>query len=269
VKPTGARVRGVAARLRARHYQGITSAEDTLLVLAYQQGIERQVAIDALLEAHRGLGLAIVRAYARPQMIEDAALEAELGIAAAADRFDPGRQVKFSTFATYHILNRVRRYCVANNWGIRLPEYAAYRAFRIVKILKAQPEATNEHIAELLGLQPENIADSRRIIESEFFSLDDTYQPGGISPIEYLEADQMDTLAAMISGEESASIRAAIDRLRPNHRDYILARFGFDGSEPLTLEEISARRGISRQAVHDALIRAMERLRKELSDEAS
>ena len=265
--PTEARVRGVATRLRARHYQGITREEDRLLVEAYQMGIGRDLAIGALLEAHKGLGMAIAKRYARPDQIEDCLLEAELGIAAAAERFDLSRNIKFATYATYQIVNRVRRYCVANNWGIRVPEYAAYRTFRVLRMLKANPEATDAQIAESLDLTIPAVEDSRRIIKTEMISLDDTYNPGGIAPADYLEDETLDLLGGMIAEHESKAIAAAIKRLRPTHQRAIMLRFGFDGDDPRTYEQMAELRGVSRQAACDAVLRALERLRKELTDE--
>jgi len=56
-------------------------------------------------------------------------------------------------------------------------------------------------------------------------------------------------------------VRAALAALAPRERAILAARHGLDGHPPRTLQEIARALGLSRQAVHQAEARALQRLR--------
>ena len=58
--------------------------------------------------------------------LQDCIQEGQLGVLAAAERFDPSRQVKFTTYATWWIRQRILRGINDSSRIIRLPAYGTY-----------------------------------------------------------------------------------------------------------------------------------------------
>ena len=68
---------------------------------------------------------------------------------------------------------------------------------------------------------------------------DDVPDPGAVDPP-----------AGLAEAELSAAIRAAVGRLPGRHRVVVEGRYGLDGGPPLTLVEVAARLGVSKQRAH-------------------
>lgn len=264
---TPARIRGTIARLRARHFDRPTREDDRILCLAVQQGMETEAAMGALIEAHKGLCVNIVHAYAVPHQWDDAMSEARIGLAIAAQRFDIDRGIRFSTYAGHWISSRVRRLCIETVHPIRVPEYMAYRVHKVRKLIR-RGVRDPEQIAQATGLELADVMEAIRILRITTFSLDDPVVDGGIKPDEYLFDPEADPEAIIVDSMADPSIRAALERLQPAARAYVTLLFGLDGAEPRTYEEVARIRGVSKQAIHASVEMALARLAKELGHAA-
>jgi len=77
---------------------------------------------DELVTAHLGLAEYLARRFAnRGEPLDDLVQVASLGLVKAVDRFDPSRDVEFSTYATHTIVGELKRHFRDRGWAIRAP----------------------------------------------------------------------------------------------------------------------------------------------------
>ena len=122
--------------------------------------------IDGLVEPHVGLARSLGRRFAgRGEAREDLEQVALAALVAAARRYDPGRDVAFSTFATVSILGELKRYFRDKTWRYRVPRslketYLAVRQTRedLTHNLKRSP--TISEIALSVGTTDEAVQEA-------------------------------------------------------------------------------------------------------------
>ena len=91
-------------------------------VAAWFARLPDQEARDALAEQFRPLADYLARRFAgRGENVEDLQQVAAIGLLNAIDRFDPGREVRFSTYASATIVGELKRHFRDKGWTIRVP----------------------------------------------------------------------------------------------------------------------------------------------------
>src|SRR5580698_9321689 len=77
---------------------------------------------DQLVSAYMGLAAYLARRFAnRGQPLEDLTQVASIGLVKAIDRFDPGLNIEFSTYATTTIVGELKRHLRDKGWAVRAP----------------------------------------------------------------------------------------------------------------------------------------------------
>jgi len=164
--------------------------------------------------------------------IADLVQEGIFGLMTAADRYDPSRGNRFTTFAYWWILQGVTRALFNGCNLIRWPVYKA------PELMKAFREGRRE-------------------------GLDAGEQPPIRVPIPlYLphndEGDPFDILLAM---ETVAGVREVLSDLKPQQLEVVNRRFGIDSGEEETLEQIGQDFGVSRERIRQIEAKSLKRLR--------
>jgi RNA polymerase primary sigma factor len=194
--------------------------------------------------------------------------EGNLGLIEASRRFDPTRNVKFITYAVWWIRQAILQYLAGQTRAFAVPARLAVSAARFrtdVAALATELERapTPAEIADELELSKSDVA-ALELIAGNDVSLSDP-MPG--------ENDQralVDTLEAFVPAVDDSLVRDALVRatrraiaeLDPREREVMRLRFGIDEDEPLTLQEIGNRFGVSRERVRQIESRAREKLRR-------
>lgn len=216
--------------------------------------------------------LALVAMTARPLRhselpFADLVQEGILGLIQAARRYDESKGTRFSTYAVWWI----RKAILAGLGRAGLVRVPSYHKARLARIREAESV-----LRASLGRDPDRgevstrlsttLADVERVLRNEprRLSLDECVdREGGHPLLEKLPDDRCSSPESdMIRGDLERTLWDAFGRLRRSERFVLIQRYGLAGQEPLTLREVAARMGVSRERVRQIEHQACGRLRR-------
>src|SRR5438874_3512530 len=206
---------------------------------------------DALAQEYLPFAEHLARRFAgRGEPVEDLVQVACVGLLHAIDRFDPDREVRFSTFAAATIVGELKRHFRDKGWSIRVPrdlQEAALRVDRAIAHLLAQlgRAPTPDEIAEHLGISVEEMLEARQAAGA--YRADSLDRPCAdddrdARPVVDTLSDDDD---GYVRAEHAATIQRLMSVLSEREREIMRLRF----VEDLTQAEIGARIGVSQMQV--------------------
>lgn len=228
----------------------------------FARAAEDPAAREQLAERYSPLARYLARRLAgRGEPVEDLVQVAHVGLLSAIDRFDPSREVKFSTFATTTIVGELKHHFRDTGWAVRVPRRLQEMGLKLSRLV---PELSHElgrsptikEIAKRADLSEEEVLeamDSQQAYTA--VSLDAPFDEGS-SPAETLGSED-ETLGLM---DAWASVAPAIRQLPARERRILYLRFFRGQSQTEIAEEL----GISQMHVSRLLARTLERLRVNL-----
>jgi RNA polymerase sigma-B factor len=216
----------------------------------------------ALIERMLPLVRSLARRYAnRGEPLDDLEQVGCVGLIKAVDRFDIGRELRFSTFAVPTILGEIKRHFRDRAWSVHvsrglqeLSARVAREADRLSTTLGRSP--TIEELATATGSTPELVLEALQ--GAHAFSTVPLDEPVGDDEEPVARLGDEDPAFAI--AEERMELSAAMRMLSDRERRIVLLRF-FAG---LTQREIAERIGISQMHVSRLLRRALERMSETL-----
>ncbi|HVM68843.1 MAG TPA: sigma-70 family RNA polymerase sigma factor [Gaiellaceae bacterium] len=243
----------------------LTPAEERELARRKDEGDEE--AKRRLIESNLRLVMSITRNYTKASVpLLDLIQEGNLGLIRAVEKFDYKLGFKLSTYATWWIHQAISRALAEQGRTIRLPVHVADQVRRVTRARRTLAQKLNrdpklEEIAAESGLSPERVQELLELVEDPV-SLETPVGDG-----ESLYGDLIeDTSAAEPEAQTAEHLRSkeladALGRLNPRMRHVLAQRFGLDGAQPQTLEEVGAGLGITRERVRQLESRALRELR--------
>lgn len=197
--------------------------------------------------------------------LHDLVQEGAIGLHLAADRFDPSRGYKFSTYAFWWIRQGLNRAVHNQDRPIRVPVNAAeglVKMRRLMEIAVADGKPISQHeAAKAAGLAPENA--EAAALAYGVHSLN--YTKAGI------ETEIIDLLPAPVSDDYPGDLGVDRDELLeiinqlPKQQAYaVISFFGFHDLQPKSLIRIGKDLGVTRQAVTTHKDKALRRIRRAL-----
>ena len=222
-----------------------------------------------LISANLRLVASVARRYLGHGMpIEDLMQEGTIGLMRAVERFNYKKNFRFSTYAIWWIRRAISRAIADQARLIRLPVHVTDTLGRINKTRSALREKlgrmpTRTELAEGMSMTEEKLSELMRgAIEP--LSLETPIGEEGESRLADLipAPDAHNPVAEATRGALRDELEAALDELTPREKEVIRLRYGLDGNEPRTLEEVGRELEVTRERVRQIESSALTKLRK-------
>ncbi len=246
-------------------YNLLSREEEHELALKAQKGEED--AFNKLIRSNLRYVVSVANRYKGFGLsLEDLINEGNIGLIHAIRRFDPDRGVKLITYAVWWIRQSIMHSIADHTGTVRLPIKQAgvmHKISATYRKLRQEygREATTDEIAKHLQIKVEEIENVMRVYRT-YLSLDAPIsRDDETSYVDMLE--EKDGLSAednLFQHSLEEEIEFLLEDLEPREREIIRLRFGFDG-EPMTLEDIGQKIGLSRERIRQIEKKVIRRFR--------
>jgi len=248
-------------------FRPLSLEEEKVLGRRIQQGDEEgvQKMVEANLrfvvsyaKRYRGLGLSFL----------DLIHEGNLGLMEAAKRFDPDRNVKFISYAVWWVRQAIFHALSEHSRVFRLPQKLSGQVSRLQNLRESMAaelrrSPTNAELAEKTDLSEDQVATLLRAGGDDVSLSAAVGEDGSLELGDTLEQESIPSAELeMIRTSFESQIQSMVAELEPKEREVIRMRFGLDGEESRTLQEIGDALGLSRERVRQIESKAKEKLRR-------
>ncbi len=203
----------------------------------------------------RGMGLSLL----------DLIHEGNLGLIEAAKRFDPGRNVRFISYAVWWIRQAIFHALSKYTRTFHLPQKLSDQ-ISLMRRKEAELKAelgrnpTREEIAEALGISPEEVDDYRMLDERDI-SLSDRLPDSDQEVEETIKDEVVPSVEyQIIKNAIEQQVRDMLQELDEKEALVLRLRFGLDDNQPRTLQEIGNMLNLTRERIRQIELKAKRKL---------
>jgi len=253
-----------------RRIKLLTRDEEIMLVKKVQEGDER--AKDLFILHNLRLVISIAKKYINKGIsIHDLVQEGNLGLIRAAEKFEIGKDIKFSTYATWWIKQKIRRAITNQVRMIKIPDHLFHRSIQLNDTLYLNPKKTLDEIRKSANLSP-NQFNNLLLVSGPTLSLntpstlnDSTDELSNFIP------DTSDSTLSIESTIEQSELKqqllSHIKTFSVREQSVLILRFGLDDGKVRTQKDVGNFLGVSAERVRQIESDALNKLRQKLTDD--
>ena len=248
---------------------GVLSPEEERELLIRAKKGDRE-AIEKLVIHNLKFVVHIAKQYAGYGIpLSDLINEGNLGLLKAIQRFDPKKGVRFLSYAIFWIRQAILRTLHEQMRLVRVPRENLEKAKRIREVQQELEERLGEtpsldEIAKELDLSPDEVVKAQELFMSEISLDQPLFDENEKSALhEILASTSVASPEEFFKQEEIQErvVRMIEKALDPREAQILKWYFGIGVEEPMTLEEIGKKLGITRERVRQLKERALRKLR--------
>lgn len=252
-----------------RHIKPATEQEIEKLWIKAKKGNKKS--IKRLVELNYCLVIPIAKKFTKRGVdLMDLISDGNIGLIKAVEKFEPEKNIRFSTYATYWIEQYIRKSIEDNSKTIRIPSYMydiinKWKKIRNSLMAKLNKEPTVKEIAKKIKIPLEQAEE----INSTIYSVDN------ISSLDTAISDDSDSLkrdnikdtftktpeAITEIIRNAQNVQKAIDCLPEREATVLKMRFGINNTQTYSLDEIGKKFNLSRERVRQIELKAFQRLK--------
>jgi len=244
----------------------LTPVEELALAKRVKRGDKK--AREHMITANLRLVVKIARSYeAFGVPLLDLINEGNIGLIKGVQRFDHKKGAKLSTYASWWIKQAIRRALSNQSKTIRLPVHVVEK---LTHIRKAEVrlretldrEPTDEEVADDLGYKLHRIRQYRDASRAPV-SLDSPInEDNATSVAEHVaDANAAAPFDEILNRNDTELVQEVLATLSARESRILALRFGLDNGKPKTLEEVSARLGVTRERIRQIQEEALQKMR--------
>jgi RNA polymerase sigma-32 factor len=286
LKPVKAAGGGLARRDPLASYMAevsrhplLTREEEIALAKRYRESGDVKAAY-RLVASNLRLVVKLAHEYHRnPLSLLDLVQEGNIGLMQAVKKFDPERGVKLSSYAAWWIRAYILRY-IMDNWKlVKLGTTEAQRKlfFKLrqeqERLLKQGIEVTPKLLAERLNVSEQDVVEMDQRLGNDEMSLDAPLNSdddrGATRGDRLLPSSAQGADEALGSSQLKELFRTKLARFAEglNEKDRYIFEKRLIADEPMTLQDIGAHYGVSRERARQLEAALMDRMRKYMREE--
>lgn len=224
-------------------------------------------ALDELVNANLRFVVSVAKQYQNQGLaLNDLINEGNLGLIRAAQKFDEKRGFRFISYAVWWVRQSIMQAIIEQSRIIRVPINKVGTFTKIKRAFQSfeqeyQREPSVDELAEHLGMSKDDVNDYFNN-NAPTVSTDARFEEGSSIADTLSNKEEPNPEQSLIKQSAENAVINLLEVLSERETDVIVSYFGLYGKQPMTLEEIGKKYGVTRERVRQIKEHAMQKLKE-------